>query len=127
MMLAKMVTLCFLKIQVFLNKGYDIIIFVYDVTNKILSCNSIYVVNVICDQSLVIQFYKDLSRKTTFFAGWSWFRFNNLGLALGIALKFYTSVAKGLKLKVRKFWGLIPMIVGVIGEKLVGSLFGPPS
>ena len=28
---------------------------------------------------------------------------NNLGLALGIALKFYTSVAKGLKLKVRKF------------------------
>ena len=29
--------------------------------------------------------------------------FNNLGLALGITLKFYTSVAKGLKLKVRKF------------------------
>ena len=96
MMLAKMVTLRFLKIQVFLNKGYDIIIFVYDVTNKILSCNSIYVVNVICDQSLVIQFYKDLSRKNTFFARWSWFRFNNLGLALDIALKFYTSVAKGL-------------------------------
>ena len=23
-------------------------------------------------------------------------------------MKFYTSVAKGLKLKVRKFWGLIP-------------------
>ena len=127
MMSAKMVTLGFLKIQVFLNKGYDIIVFVYDATNKILSCDSIYVVNVICDQNLVTQFYKDLTRKTTSFAGWSWFRLNNLGLALGIALKFYTSVAKGLKLKVRKFWGLIPTIVEVTGEKLVGSLFGPPS
>ena len=43
------------------------------------------------------QFYKDLTRKTTYFAGWSWFKFNNLGLALGMALKFYTSMAKGLK------------------------------
>ena len=36
------------------------------------------------------------------------FKFNNLELALGIALKFYTSVEEGLKLKVRKIWGLIP-------------------
>ena len=28
-------------------------------------------------------------------------------LALVITLKFYTSVAKGLKLKVRKFWGAV--------------------
>ena len=34
-------------------------------------------------------------------------------------LKFYTSVAKGLELKVRKFWGLIPTFVEVAGEKLV--------
>ena len=34
-------------------------------------------------------------------------------------LKFYTSVAKGLKLKVRKFWGLITTLVEVTGEKLV--------
>ena len=46
-----------------------------------------------------------MTRKTTFFEGWSWFKFNNLGLALGTNLKFYTSVAKGLKLKVRKFLG----------------------
>ena len=52
MMSAKMVTLGFLKIQVFLNKGCDIIVFVYDATNKILSCDSIYVVYVICDQRL---------------------------------------------------------------------------
>ena len=33
------------------------------------------------------------------------------------------SVAKGLKLKVRKFWGLIRAIVEVTGEKLVGRAF----
>ena len=36
----------------------------------------------------------------TFFEGWSLFKFNNLGLALGTTLKFYTNVAKVLKLKV---------------------------
>ena len=46
--------------------------------------------------------------------------FNNLGLALGTNLKFYTSMAKRLKLKVRKFWGLIPIFVEVTEEKLVG-------
>ena len=37
--------------------------------------------------------------------GQSWFKFNSLGLALHKALKFYTSVVEGLKIKVRKFWG----------------------
>ena len=73
------------------------------------------------------QFYKDLSRKTTFFEWWSWFKFNNLGLALDITLKFYRSVAKGLKLKVRTFLELISTFVEVTGEKLVGGLFAPPS
>ena len=36
-----------------------------------------------------------------FFEEWSWFnKFNNLGLALGVNLKFCTFVAKRLKLKV---------------------------
>ena len=52
-------------------------------------------------------------------------KFNNLGLALGTNFKFYTSVGKGLKLKVRKFWRLIPTVVEVTGEKLVGGLFAP--
>ena len=52
--------------------------------------------------------------------------FNNLGLALGTKLNFYTSVAKGLKLKARKFWGLIPTFVEVTGEKLVGGGVCPP-
>ena len=46
-------------------------------------------------------------------------------LALGTNLKFYTSVAIGLKLKVRKFWELIPTFVEVTGKKLVGGPFAP--
>ena len=41
-------------------------------------------------------------------------------------VKFYASVAKGLKLKVWKFWGLISTIVEVTGEKLVGRPFWSP-
>ena len=49
-----------------------------------------------------------------------------MGLTLGIALKFYTSVTKGLQLKVRKFEGLILTFVEVTGEKLVGEPFCHP-
>ena len=91
-----------------------------------------------CDQSLVTlaflweklsqpQFYKDLTRKTAFSEGWSWFKFYNSGLALGTNLKFYTSVAKGLKLKVKRFWGLILTFAEVTGKNLVGEgAFCPP-
>ena len=44
-----------------------------------------------------------------------------MGLAQGMTLIFYTSVAKGLKVKVRKFCGLSPMFVEVTGEKLGGG------
>ena len=54
---------------------------------------------------------------------WPWFKFNNLGLTLGVNLKFYTSVAKGLKLKIGKFWGLVPTFVEVTGKKLVEGVF----
>ena len=71
-----------------------------------------------------------MTRKIAFFEGWSWFKFNNLGVALGTNLKFYTSLSKGLKPKVRKFWGLIPASVEVTREKLVAcrgeGLFAPP-
>ena len=55
----------------------------------------------------------------------SWLKVNNFGLGLVIALKLYTSVTKGLKLNVRKFWGVIPTFLEVAGEKLVGGF--PPS
>ena len=48
-------------------------------------------------------------------------------MALGLALKFYTSVVKGLKLKVQMFLGLIPTFVEVTRGKLVGVVFLPPS
>ena len=84
-----------------------------------------------CDQSLVNvaflcktlsqpQFYKDRTRKTAFFEGLSSFKFNNLGLALGANVTFYTSVAKRLKPKARKFWGVIPTFVEVTRKRLVG-------
>ena len=53
----------------------------------------------------------------------SWFKFNNLGLVLGANLKFYTSVAKRLKLKARKFFKLIPTFVETTREILVGEGF----
>ena len=40
-------------------------------------------------------------------------------------LKFYISVTKELKLKIRNFGGLIPTFVEVMGEKLEGGLFTP--
>ena len=43
------------------------------------------------------------------------FKFNNLGLGLGMASK---SVVKGLKLKIRKFLGLIFTFLEVTEEKL---------
>ena len=41
-------------------------------------------------------------------------------------MKFYTSVGKGSKLKVRKFWGLILTFLEVTGKKRVGGAFWPP-
>ena len=47
MIAAKMVTASVLKIKVFWIKGYYVIYSVYDVTNKILSHDSNYIVDVI--------------------------------------------------------------------------------
>ena len=60
-----------------------------------------------------------MTKKTAFFEGWSWFKFNHLELALGTNLKLYNSLSKELKLKVKKFLGLILTFVEVTGEKLV--------
>ena len=47
MMSAKMATPSLLMIKVFLKKGYDVIISVHDVTNKVFSPDSNYNVNVV--------------------------------------------------------------------------------
>ena len=63
----------------------------------------------LCDQILVTltfiweklsqpQCYNNLTRKNIFYEGWSWLKMNYLGMALGMALKFYTNVAKEVKI-----------------------------
>ena len=89
-----------------------------------------------CDQSLINISMREIittsilygfDQKIQFFEGWSWFKFNNSRLALTTNLEFYTSVAKRLKLKVRKFWKPIPTFVEVRAEKLIdGNLFATP-
>ena len=102
MMSAKLVGLGIFKIKLFWNKGYDIIISVCDVTNKIFLCDSNYIVDVVVWPKFS---NSSISMRevtiTSFFWGVPSIKFNNLGLALVMALKFYNSVAKGLKLKVK--------------------------
>ena len=64
--------------------------------------------------------------KRRFFKGRSCFKHNDLGLVLGIALKFY-SMAKGLKINVPEVLGLIPTFGEVIKGKMVGRDFFLPS
>ena len=47
MMSAKMATLGLLKIKRFWNKGYDVIISAHEVTNKFLSHDSNYIIDVV--------------------------------------------------------------------------------
>ena len=132
MMSAKMATQELLKVKLFWNKGYYVIYYVYDVTKKILSYESNYIVDVvtwpksgyssICIKEVIIN---SILWETTFFERWSWFKFNNLGLELGANLKFCTSLSRGLKLKVKKFWGLILTFVEVKEEKLLEGAFLP--
>ena len=74
---------------------------------------------------IITSIWYGFDQKNSFFEEWSWFKSNNLGLALGTSLKFYTSVAKGLKVKVRKFLELVPTFVEVTRENLIGGLFAP--
>ena len=90
---------------------------------KFFHVTQIIMQNWSCDQSLVAlvflrkklskpQFYKDLTRKKTFFKAWSWFKFNNLRLAMGMTLKFYTSMAKRVETKSQKVLGANSYVYG---------------
>ena len=103
---------------------------------RLLSCDSNHIVNVVMlpkfgntsitmrEVIITLILYR-FDQKNLFFEGCSWFKFNDLGLAPDMALKFYTSVEKKLKLKVIKFLGLTPTFVEVTWEKMVGGLFVP--
>ena len=129
MMSVKMATPGLLKLRLFWNKDYDVIIPVDDVNNKILSRDSSYTVDVFmwqkfCNCSISIKEVITTSilygfvQKTTFSEQWFSFKLNNFGLARCKKFKFYISVAKGFKIKVRKFLGLIPTFVEVTLEKV---------
>ena len=109
MISAKMATLGFLKITVFWNKGYDVVMSVYDVTNKIYHVTQIILQMWSCLVTLAFlweklsqpQFCKGLTRNPPppffFFFFWGgvlvqvqWF-----GTDTSMALKFYSSVVKG--------------------------------
>ena len=82
MMSAKMATLGLLKIKVFWNKGYDVIISVHDVTNKILSSDSNYIIDVVM-----------------------WPKFGNSSISMREVI--ITSILKGSWPEKPLFWGVV--------------------
>ena len=128
MMSTKMATLGLLQIKIFWNKGYKVPISVHDVNNTVLLRDSNYIADLvmwrkfgnssISMREVIINLVLwGCDQKNHLFEGCSWFKFNSLRLALGIALKLYTSAAKGLNLKVRMLWDIISTFVEVKWEK----------
>ena len=129
-MSVNLTTVGLVQIKVLWNKSYNFLISVHDVTSKILSCNSNYFVDVVLWPKfgnpnismrafIIMSILQNVDKKCQLFERCSWFKLNNLGLALDMAWKFYTSVTKELKLKVENFWVLIPTFVEVTGRKPV--------
>ena len=76
----------------------------HDITNKILSSDSNYIVdelmwpkfgnsNISMREVIITAILYRFDQKNQFFEECTWFKFNNLGLVLGMTLKFHTSVA----------------------------------
>ena len=110
------------------NRGeLNVVLTVHDVTNNLLSDPN-YLVNKVMlpkfGNFIITVILLGFDQKTRFFKRWSRFKFNNLGLALGIAWQSHISVTKALKLKVRKFQWLTPTFEGgeVTRENLVGGV-----
>ena len=101
MISAKFATLDLLKLKVFWNKGYDVIISVHDVTSKMLAHVSYYIVavimwpkfgnpNISTREVIITSILYGFDQKNQFFEGCSWFKlFNDLGLAIRMTLKFF--------------------------------------
>ena len=108
-MSAKAATLDVLKINVFWKKADDLVVFVSDVPNETLSYDSNYIVDVVMwpkfgnssisrREAIINSMLQGFDQKNHFFEEWSWFRFNNLGLRLAMALKW-------VKIKSQKILG----------------------
>ena len=92
---------------------------VHSVTNKILSRDSNFIADEFkwpkFDNSCISMHFLNFLRSAL---GTSSIIGTGI-LVLGMALKFYTSVEKGLELKVKRFWELIPTFLEVAGGKLI--------
>ena len=106
MMSAKLATLDFFKIKEFWNKGYDVVISSYDVTNKIALHDSKCILDKVIrprygnasismKEVIVTSILWTFDQKNQIFWGIFLVKFTNLGLALGMALKFNTKMEKG--------------------------------
>ena len=73
------------QIKIFWNKGYDIIIPDYGITNKILLCDSNFIVDKVMwpkfgsssismREVIVTAILQGFDQKKYFFEGWSWFK-----------------------------------------------------
>ena len=94
-----------------MNKIQAIIISSHDVTNKTSSPGSNKMVDVVIKSKFgKSSIYERSYHNPKFIRIWPeksffWFKFNKWWLALGITLKFWTSVAKVLILNFRELWG----------------------
>ena len=100
------------SIKIFWNKDYDLMVFFHGATSKILLRDSNYSLDVVMwlksgkssismTEVIITSILRRFDQKTK---GFSWFTFNNFGLALDMVLKFYTSEDIVLQIKVRNFF-----------------------
>ena len=128
MMSAKMSSLGFLKIKVFLNKDYNIIVSAHDVINRISLRDLDYIVDVVMWPKFGKSNISIREVIITLILLWGFDQKNNFfwgdvliqGQLFGTGTKSYASVAKRLKLEDRKFLGLITTFAECAGVKLVG-------
>ena len=129
MISGKMATPGLRKIKIFLKKGYEVIMFVNGINNNILSRESNYIVYLVPWPRFRNSIYHNLKfiriwpENTTFLEGCYWFKFTNLRMTLGMNLKYDTSMAKGLKLKVRTILALIPAFAEVTGYLISKNVY----
>ena len=130
MSLAKLATLGLLKIKVIWNKGYDVIIFAHDATNKILSRDSNYTVDVVMWPKfgnstismggvIITSILQGFNQKKQFLRG-------ALGSSTRYGLEILHQSGKRVKTKSQKVMGAYSYVVEVTGEKMVGGRFPHP-
>ena len=127
MMSAKLAALS-LKIKVFWNNGYNAIISVHEVTNKILSRVSNYIADAIMwpkfgnhsismRQVIIISIWRGFDRKNDFFLRGDLDSSSIIAIWYGLEMLHRRS--KRVKTKNQKVLELIPTFVEVTGEKMV--------